>query len=357
MSLRMRLWMALLVSVLSICVASPAEAVPGYTVVDLGLGVWPDAINNRGEIVGSFPGADGQRRAFLWSGGIAHDLGSLAGTDSNASDINDAGDVVGMTMSDTRDGPKSFLYSNGVMTAFGPGILVSGINNRGQFSGNTPTGKPWPTTNGFTMQGDSISLLAVPEGVACQAGDINDAGTVVGWTTPYQPGGPINACYYDDAGLHILDFPGVFLSNATAINNRGQIIGQGQLQDGLIHALMWDRGQVIDLGIRGRKTTTFDINETGQVVGCYLGEDRNDHALLWENGAMVDLNSLALSAPSWVLGDATAINDAGWIAGGGISPVDGLPHGFLLVPVPDPGTGFALAVGLVALFRGRNRRR
>ena len=68
----------------------------GRTATDLGLG-YALNINDRGQVVGqSFddPASD-SRHATLWSGGTRIDLGTLGGSLSAATDINNAGQIVG----------------------------------------------------------------------------------------------------------------------------------------------------------------------------------------------------------------------------------------------------------------------
>ncbi len=74
------------------------------------------------------------------------------------------------------------------------------------------------------------------------------------------------------------------------------------------------------------------VNNAGDAVGsCALGDPaaRTVHAALWAAEVMHDLNE-AISDPSWVLLDCSAINDAGQITGTGTH--DGQPRAFVLTP-------------------------
>jgi probable HAF family extracellular repeat protein len=87
-----------------------------YKVEDLGtLGgsrSWPSAINDKGQVVGSSYLAGGQNnRAFLYKDGKMTDLGTLGGTSSEAKGINKSGQVVGW--SDNSSGERrAFIYDS-----------------------------------------------------------------------------------------------------------------------------------------------------------------------------------------------------------------------------------------------------
>lgn len=111
-------------------------------------------INNEGQVVGSSDSQDGPYHAFRWSEGTMTDLGTLGGNFSQAYAINKAGDVVGwaqFTKSSTAW--HAFLWSNanGTMTDLGTltgGIneesIATDINNAGRVIGYTLTNETNP---------------------------------------------------------------------------------------------------------------------------------------------------------------------------------------------------------------------
>ena len=67
-------------------------------------------------------------------------------------------------------------------------------------------------------------------------------------------------------------------SEASAINDHGQIVGASTTASGDFHVFVWDRGLMIDPGDSpgGSGFRTPDINNRGQIVGMH-----DDQAVLW----------------------------------------------------------------------------
>jgi probable HAF family extracellular repeat protein len=105
-----------------------------------------NAINDAGEIVGFAAFPNGAFDAYLWKGGVATDLGTLAGDCfSEAVAINSKGQVVGYSFSCASNTTRSFLWENGSMvdlnTLIPPNsnlqlVETLAINDRGQIAGD-----------------------------------------------------------------------------------------------------------------------------------------------------------------------------------------------------------------------------
>jgi probable HAF family extracellular repeat protein len=109
-----------------------------------------------------------------------------------------------------------------------------------------------------------------------------------------------------DLGL----LPGDAFAEALAVNDRGQIVGWGGTATGESHAILWDEGQIIDLGtLGGPGSRAWAINNRGQIVGESDTATGESHAFLWEDGVMVDL------AEAGPFTRAFAINNRGEVAG------------------------------------------
>jgi len=139
--------------------------------------VTASGINESGQVTGFTFGGFGNfnSHAYLYSGGVTTDLGTLGGAFSNGAAINDLGQVVGH--SERSSGlAHGFIYSGGVMqdlTALvEPGFEIYaayGINNAGQIAAygiQTATGQPQGLllTPNRAPTADAGGPYSVPEG-------------------------------------------------------------------------------------------------------------------------------------------------------------------------------------------------
>jgi probable HAF family extracellular repeat protein len=151
-------------------------------------------------------------------------------------------------------------------------------------------------------------------------------------------------------------------SQAYAINDLGEVVGNSTVANGWNHAFLWENGAMTDLdGGQNITSIAYGINNLGQVVGL---ADFNGPAgaFLWQSDSgMENLNDLIVPGSGWTLDEAHAINGLGQIVGSG--EIDGQYHAFLLTPesstVPEPSTLVAWcglgAMGLIAAWRRRRK--
>jgi probable HAF family extracellular repeat protein len=210
---------------------------PGVGSVPLGTFGGTDSlaygINNSGQVAGTADLPDGSRHAFRYTDGIGlQDLGSLFGGSSRAWDVNNNGWVTGQS-----DGFNAFLYRDGIgMTYLGPGAGRA-INDAGVVVGETGNG-----SNLATMYRDGNTIyLGDLGGASSEARDINSLNVVVG--TSLNGDNRMRAFFWsENTGMRDLNDlidpnSGWTLSQAFAINDSGQIVGEGFL-DGKQYAVL-----------------------------------------------------------------------------------------------------------------------
>ncbi len=306
---------------------------PRYEVIDLGTlgGAESRAygINEAGQVVGYSLTAEGEQHAFVWdeSAGMI-DLGTLGGDKSIAYAINNRGQVVGSAR--TASGKlHAFIWEQGRMTDIG--VLPGGncteavsINDAGQVVGTarkSETDYSW--SRAFLWEDGVMADLGVLEG----AGDsgavgINARGQVVGTS-----GG--RALLWDGAGgMRPLKQA---QSTGLAINDAGSML----FSSGDRHFIWSPVGGVLGMDLAPNSQANA-INGCGSVVGefDYLNSGIL-HAFLWDSRlGLMDLNSLIHAGSGWKeLCSASGINGKGQIAGWGVA-ADGKEHAFLARAIP-----------------------
>jgi len=193
---------------------------------------------------------------------ILTDLGVLPGYDSSAAlGVNDAGEVVGDSSfiyfdeyGNNAMDRVACLWSDGMVLGLGQpdgdNTVAEAINSSGIVVVHTDN-SPTYVRSYVWDDGSLIPLGSL--GASALALDINDAGTVVGWSTYVPPEGSpeTHAFSWANGTTTSLGYIGSS-TDAMAINNSGQIVIEHWLVDGE----KWT-----DIGMRGDDINDFTQNQ------------------------------------------------------------------------------------------------
>jgi probable HAF family extracellular repeat protein len=200
-------------------------------------------------------------------------------------------------------------------------VQARALNERGVVVGDSAiNGFPEADYHAALWEGGKVRDLGTLGGTVSLAVDIDDQRQVVGWSY-YRRGvdylrGVVfrHAFLWENGRMRDLGtlrrLPAALSSSeATAINDRGQVVGESLVRRGVSHAFLWENGQMHDLGTLpgDAESGATGINVAGDVVGWSApktGDGEHFHTVLWRNGRAQNLG-----IPTNILG--AHINDAG----------------------------------------------
>jgi probable HAF family extracellular repeat protein len=253
------------------------------TMHDIGASVAPGSgINDSGHVVG------GMTTSVVLYDGAAHTLGSLGGSAASGQAINNSDQVAGWAltpgMSNTAE--HAILYDGAMHdlgTLGGSNSAALAINASGEVVGSSNlTGNA--VTHAFLYDGTMHDLGSL--GGGSQAWAVNASGLVAG--SSYLEGDLVSHAFIYDGVMHDLGTLGGTNSNARGINASGQVVGAsdttgGTLQSGFLYDPvngMVDLNSLINPSSGWFLGIATAINDAGQITGQGLINGRVDAYLL-----------------------------------------------------------------------------
>jgi probable HAF family extracellular repeat protein len=241
-------------------------------------------LNEAGQIVGAVYVAVGSEivsHAFRWDPRRGfRDLGVGVATA-----VNRTGQVAGIESEtagffwDPRTGRRAIVMSaaDGVT---GYLVSIAGINDRAQVIGTALQAFLWEPGSGAR----SLNTL---DAMSSDAADINDRGQVVGRVQV--PSEDVDHAYRWTAKSGMVDLTTgddfAFNAQATAINERGEVVGSTMTSDGPSggQAFLWRPSGGLQLlgGLDGSWSTAVDVNDRGWVAGISAVGVGSEHAVVW----------------------------------------------------------------------------
>ena len=228
-------------------------------------------INEPGTLVGVQYDVYGRAHAAMWNG-ENEDGTELAGADSYALAINASGVIAGAV-----SGRAVRITTSGDVEDVGvnaPWSSANAINGSGGVAGSAQL------FNGrfraFSAPGDGpVTMIGTLGGSASYGQAINDEGWVAGGSTTVR--GYLHAFLYAKGNMQDLGtLGGTGNSSAYGINQRGQVVGYSNTRDGQSSAFLWEGGAMRDLNhsiaadAGWRLLEASAINDRGQIVGFGL---------------------------------------------------------------------------------------
>jgi probable HAF family extracellular repeat protein len=137
-------------------------------------------------------------------------------------------------------------------------------------------------------------------------------------------------------------------SQALAINDRGDVVGESSRADGSTHGFLWRNGKMADLGVLtgGDFSSASDINDRGEIAGVSGIEGGARSAVVWRDGRIRALGAL----PGGHVSIGLAINADGTVVGVSQSSKGNRAFAWKNGTMRDlgllPGGSFSLARGI-----------
>jgi probable HAF family extracellular repeat protein len=256
-------------------------------------------VNNAGQVVGKSLTSSGLYHAVLWQNGTMTDLGTHGSDNSSiATDINNSGQVVGASYPASSYQPDGSQYSKHALLWQNSGVTELGtlngdsnsfalnITNNQQIFGVSYNTNATPShvlkwQNGAITNLGNLGLLS--GSTSSSINEINNKGQAVGSSFGSTSSGTsLQAVLWQNSTLTNLGNFGGTTSEAIDINQVGTVVGYSSSSSGTVQAFVWRNGimrnlnNLLPLNSGWELTVASGINDKGQIVGHgkFNGQDR-----------------------------------------------------------------------------------
>jgi len=257
-------------------------------------------------------------------------------------------------------------YFEGGQQKFFPGVSEPPHSNRTVFAMNdsgTAVGEIVENfsgyTKGYVFENGVPRVQNIPGAFETIYTDINASGKIVGWSSP----GGGNLITYDRGKWEDLTslIPAPSFFN-TARNARYQINDNGVIAYNDFQLIPDGKGGYISKLLPARSDGSrfghYHLNNKNQMVGIDVTPvTLATRATFYdgENSYFLDEVCAELPVGNGFKTYGLDINDNGWILGAYVTP-DNIHHGFVMQPVPEPGTLLLMGGGIGLMARRRRKR-
>lgn len=312
------------------------------------------AINNHGQIAGSI-GDD----VFLYSGGTVTRY-DVPGVRAATRHLNERGQILALSI---EPNAHSFLITDGQITPVGPvtgmlGAAGFALNDRGDVAGELAQSGD-PTRQAFFQRDGQMTLL-MPHSPSSHVADMDRHGRVLFFYE--RPDGQLQNAIWHDGVVSNLSTPGGASSWLSQLNDAGEILGSATMPDGRWTHFLMSHGSVIDLNaLAGGDVHATHLTEQGIVAGTFVPDGTTDrHVFVYVDGQVIDLTRWMLASFDDVASLETrglhmVLNDVGQLAGTALME-DGSTRMFIVSSIPEPPAVVLLLSGTLAVWALRRRR-
>jgi uncharacterized membrane protein len=261
-------------------------------------------INDSGTVVGfwNLYDADGnliEQHGYTWNQGVFTQIDYPGLPFTGLTAINNKGEILGGAGANPAAGSQTlFIYSKGHFNLFNvniPGATywqANDFNDSGQVAGMWADGAG--NYHGWLLSGANLTSVDFPGATNTTMWGIDKAGRVVGshYESPTEMhgylGSPTAPLTYTS-----IDYPGAMATATYDITNNGNIVGSYRTT-GVRHALLITHGQFIPLApttvLGTNRSVALKSNERGDVVGNFDGDDGITHGFLLNKGVVTTLD-------------------------------------------------------------------